>query len=501
MVRLREQAVDRRRRLIYNNDGGDIGHADTVEDLMALRNETVLGTQVDTIVYSTGGSTLVTHLTEVGEIFDENADTWGRNIAALRAAGADTLSATVAFCRAHDLEVFWGHRMNDVHDSAPDAEWLLPPWKLDNPHLLMGTREDRDRSPGERSPRYWWSAMDYEKPEVLDYLCRIQQDVCRRYDIDGVECDFFRTPMFFRPNLDGEPARPEQCQLLTNFQRRLREIYVAEGNRRQRPILSAARVPATVDTCRYVGIDIRRWLEDGLLDLLIVSGGYMPHTEPMSELITLAHSYGVPAFPSVNTPAVLRKYSPPHDALRGAAANFYAAGADGIQLFNHFAPDFECALPVHMTEIGSEETLVGRNKLFVIEQMRWPKGAYAHAIVQSQALPKAIPGSGEAVVAQVPIADDIATAARQGTLASADLRIRISEPGVMDQVEVQLNGHVLEPTDRDAAKGLLLFGPAPDQYNRGCNDIAVRALTTSAAGFADIIQVEVHVIYVPSGQE
>ena len=74
---------------------------------MALRNETVLDTRIDTIVYSTGGSAIFTHFTQAGEIFDENAGTWGRNVASLRAAGTDALAATVTFCRAHHLDVFW----------------------------------------------------------------------------------------------------------------------------------------------------------------------------------------------------------------------------------------------------------------------------------------------------------------------------------------------------------------------------------------------------------
>ncbi len=206
MARLRKQAVERQRRLIYNNDGGDIEHADTVAGVMKLRNETVLGTQVDTIFYGTGSTTAFTHLAEVGEVYGEFGGPWDRNIAAFRAAGDDVLAATVEFCRANELEVFWTHRMNDVHDSAPDAEWLLSRWKRDNPQYLMGTRADRDSSGGVQSPRYWWSALDFEKPAVLDYLCRIQEDVCKRYDIDGIECDYFRSPLLFRPQFPSQPG-------------------------------------------------------------------------------------------------------------------------------------------------------------------------------------------------------------------------------------------------------------------------------------------------------
>ncbi len=497
LARLREKAVRRQRRLIYNNDGGDIGHADTVEGIMALRNETVLGTQVDTIFYGTGATTAFTHLARVGEIYGEFGGPWGKNIATLRSTGHDVLATTIEFCRRNGLEVFWTHRMNDVHDSAPDAEWILSGWKRDNPRLLMGTREDRDNSGGIVSPRYWWSALDFEKPEVRDYLCRIQEDVCRRYDIDGIECDYFRNPLLFRPNLDKEPATPAQVEILTNFQRRLRMIHRREGTRRGRPILTTARVPPTVATCLYVGIDIRRWLEEGLVDLLSVSGGYLPHTEPVAEIIELAHRHGVPVFPSINTPIALRNSSAPHEALRGAAANLFHAGADGILLFNHFKPDFMYTKKVHMTDIGAPETLIGRNKRFVIENGRWTKGSYSHAIVQSQVLPLPIPGDGRPLIAWLPIGDDIAGASRKGELESADLHIRLGEPGAIDAVEVRLNGTILKPVERKETTGQLVFRPYARHYQTGSNQIELRARFPSkdAVELADLIAVEVPVIY------
>ena len=490
MTRLRKQAVERQRRLIYNNDGGDIEHADTVAGVMKLRNETVLGTQVDTIFYGTGSTTVFTHLAEVGEVYGEFGGPWDRNIGAFRAAGDDVLAATVEFCGANELEVFWTHRMNDVHDSAPDAEWLLSRWKRDNPQYLMGTRADRDSSGGVQSPRYWWSALDFEKPEVLDYLCRIQEDVCKRYDIDGIECDYFRTPLLFRPNLDYKPVTPAQVEILTNFQRRLREIHLREGTRRGRPILSAARVPSTVAKCLHVGIDIRRWLEEGLVDLLTVSGGYLPHTEPVDEIVALAHRHGVPAYPSINTPVVLRKWAKPHAALRGAAANLFHAGADGILLFNHFQPDFPSTKRIHMTEIGSPRTLVGRNKVFLIENDRWTKGSYSQGITQTQALPLVIPGDGKPALAQLPIGDDLAAAARNGRLKSSDLRIRLS--GATEGLEVRLNGVLLKPGERDTREGWLIFRPGSRKFRLGLNALDFRAIRSTKLA---VVNVEVDVVY------
>src|SRR5688572_15178764 len=51
----REQAANRRRRVIFNNDGDDIwaAGADTVEKFLAVRHTPLLNTHVDSIYYCT----------------------------------------------------------------------------------------------------------------------------------------------------------------------------------------------------------------------------------------------------------------------------------------------------------------------------------------------------------------------------------------------------------------------------------------------------------------
>ena len=494
---LRAKAIRRKRRLIFNNDGGDIEHASTVDALMAQRNRPLLGSQVDSIFYGTGNTTMLTCLSQVAEVYSEFGGPWADNIAALKSAGDDTLAATVDFCREHRLEIFWTHRMNDVHCSSPDAEWLLCRWKREHPQYLMGTREDRDRSTGMNSPRYWWSALDYEQPEVLDYICRIQQDICNRYDIDGVECDYFRTPLLFRPNLDYQPVTTSQVEILTNFQRRLRKIHLQEGTRRGRPILTAARVPGTPEACRHVGIDIQRWLEEGLLDLLTVTGGYLPFTEPVDHIIKMAHQAKVPVYPSINTPLILRRPRQQLEALRGAASNMFHAGADGILLFNHFRPDFPATNAGQLMDIGSPETLVGKNKCFVIDSGRWEKGCYSQGISQSHVLPQAIPADGSPLVVQLPIGDDLAVASRSGSLASVVLQIQLSETTAAKSMEIRLNGQVLTAVENSSEPEWLGFHPRAKDLRLGSNEISVR-IKEGLPGkkiLADLQQVQLPVVY------
>ena len=85
LTELREKAIRRKRRLIFNNDGGDIEHASTVDALMAQRNRPLLGSQVDSIFYGTGNTTMLTCLSQVAEVYSEFGGPWADNIAALEA--------------------------------------------------------------------------------------------------------------------------------------------------------------------------------------------------------------------------------------------------------------------------------------------------------------------------------------------------------------------------------------------------------------------------------
>ena len=345
MAQLRQAAKHRKRRIIYNNDGIDMygRRIRSVEDFVGRLTEAALEAQVDTMFYCTGVTTVYSHDTEIAERYDDLVDAikdtsrqamcFRNNMPLLRKAGLDSLKATIRRADEGGLEVFWSHRINDTHDSVLEWGHLLSIWKRNHPEYLMGVPEDMKKYPSS-STKYWWSALDFEKPEVRDYLYRITEEVGRRYDVDGIEIDYWRYPVFFRPNMDGQPATKEQLDILAEFQRSIRQMTVREGAKRGRPILLAARVPMSVDTCRNIGIDIERWLKEDLLDLLIVGNGDAWPNIPAEGIIKLGHKYDVPVYPCL-------KYSGYGinniRTWRAAASNAWRAGADGVYFFN-FSP-------------------------------------------------------------------------------------------------------------------------------------------------------------------
>ena len=84
-----------------------------------------------------------------------------------------------------------------------------------------------------------WSSLDYTIPEVRAHVFRLVEEVCQGYAVDGVELDFARAPIYFRPTLDLKPAAPEQRETMTALLRRIRQMTQRTAVARGRPLLVA----------------------------------------------------------------------------------------------------------------------------------------------------------------------------------------------------------------------------------------------------------------------
>ncbi len=383
----RREAAARPRRIIMNNDGndcrGDIeGEAHTAEALLARRTTPLIGSQVDAIFYCTGVFNSYTHQSTETELRIESPNderTWADE---LIAQGRDALQIMIDFCRANGLEVFWSMRMNDTHDSSPAYAMLMAEWKRAHPELMMAPERTSFPYGGGR-----WSALDYGRPEVREKVFRILLDVVTRYDVDGIELDFFRHPVYFKPAMTGDPVPREQCDLMTELLARVRGMVDVVAAKRRRAILIAVRVPDSIPFARGIGLDLVRWLEDGLVDLLIGSG-YI-HLEPWENWAALGRRYGVHAYACLSASRLVDPSNPEDEAdlelWRGEALRAWEAGVDGIYTFNRFDP----SSPL-FRELGDPELLrtLPRTYRFIRgsggHQRTWLKGGEQYFVDEGE---------------------------------------------------------------------------------------------------------------------
>lgn len=376
----RKAAVNRKRRIIMNNDGNDArgikeGEEKTVASFLERRTSPLIGSQVDAIFYCSGVFNLYTHKSEETELRghgDKEALDWAWELTNL---GTDSLTVITGFAHENGMEAFWSMRMNDTHDSGDDA--LLCDWKQAHPEYLMGKKGDKFPHGGGR-----WSAVNYGLPEVREKVFRILRDVATRYDIDGLELDFFRHPVYFKPQMTGAPVTQEQCDMMTGLLRRLRAMTVEVAEKRGRPLLIAVRVPDSTGFARAIGLDYEQWLKEDLIDILTGTGYF--HFEPWENLVALGHQYGVPVYACLSGSRVVSSKNPGAGSpdkmplWHGEAAQAWQAGVDGIYTFNVFNPRDEL-----FRTLGSPETLMelpAPHKAIIGEKgamNRWLKGGSA----------------------------------------------------------------------------------------------------------------------------
>ena len=439
----RKAAADRPRPLIFNNDGCDVVYEmkqPTAEDLLGRRTAPLAGSQVSTIFYCTISSPfgVFTHHTKVGDMFTTRELPFTANMTqALFDKQIDPLKVMADWGRANRVELFWSMRMNDTHDAGKTGYgpvmFRTSSVKNQRPQWLMGTVD--------KPPKFGkWSSVDYGRAEIRDLAFRYVQEVCRNYDVDGIELDFFRHALFFRSSTTGAPATTEELGQMTDLLRRVRTMADEVGAQRGRPILLAMRVPDSVEYCKVIGLDLETWLKDDLLDLLITSG--YTQLNPVDYSVALARQYGVKVYPSLDESRIKdesgKKLRSTLLSYRGRAMAAWASGVDGIYLFNYFDP----TSPL-WNELGDASKLNTLDKDYFASvrgagAMPVPHQPFQKAPTLNPSDPLKL-GVGKTASVDVVIGDDFAAAQAADTTAAVTLRLLLKDLQAGD-IDVRFNG-------------------------------------------------------------
>ncbi len=397
----------------------------------------------------------------------------------LNAAIPDPTPVMVEGARRARMEIFGSIRMNDTHDAFGKPHGRLAyPLKVAHPEWLLGDESQKGdfRSAPEALT---WSGLDFEVPQVREDRLWWIRNTIESYDLDGVDLNFFRMPWYFKP------GRAEQgMPLMTDLIRDARRVLDEASGKRGRPMLLGVRVPDSLEACSRVGLDIETWLREGLVDRLLVGGGYAPFTSPYGELVTLGHAHDVPVYPCINCGL---PPGGPDEALRGAASNIYWSGADGIYMWNYQyrdIPKLGYGRPTDegyalLKELGSPSGLRYLDKAFGVENVR-AVSPYAVASHSTQ-LPATLGSQALAAVRslRIRVGDDVAAAQRSGKVAGVTLTLALSGSTPRDVIAVQFNGEWLVPlhetpvlaTDADDDLDTRLYSMPPLSVKQGDNAI------------------------------
>ncbi|MCX6991955.1 MAG: hypothetical protein NT011_02310 [Kiritimatiellaeota bacterium] len=495
---MRKEAAHKQRRIIYNNDGDDAVPfkipQPLVEGFLKQRSTGLIGSQVDTVFYCTMGSMgYAMHRTKVGDIFLtrewRTAGLTRYNLTPdLIKLGTDPLQLIVEFCRQNKIEVFWSMRMNDTHDGhgGDYSPFIFPNFKKNNPEYLFGAENAK--------PRYGeWTAVDYAQPKVREMAFQYAEDVCKNYDVDGVELDFFRHANFFKSVGQGGLASPAELDMMTALMRRIRKMTEAESIKKGKPILLSIRVPDSVEYCRAIGLDLEKWLAEGLVDMLTVTCYFQ--LNPWEYSVKLGHKYGVPVYASLSDSRVQagRAKGWPQNFQRGSdlfyrgyAMQAWQSGVDGVYMFNYFDPNRP-----GWRELGDKKELLVKDKVYFMSPRGYgspPAGCYVKDGEKFRNTPTLsvekpiFLRSNQPQKMTLVMAEDFPGAEKRNLRPEITCRLWVKSMAEGDRVDVKMNGRLLENVK--ASGESLDYRIEPTDVKNGDNVFELTAQTVPRKEFS-----------------
>ncbi len=296
-----------------------------------------------------------------------------------------------------------------------------------------------------RIPDFWAPRFSFLHPQVRQERLSFVKELLTRYETDGLELNFVRTPPFCKFSQVGELA-----PILTRWLRDVRQVAQEAEESQQRRKRIYARIPASPEAWDAFGYDLRTWVGEELIDgLLCLSGegdGYVDTATPISSAVELAAGKACRVFSGFNSQLGRRDFYAPAEITWAAAANAYDQGADGFGFCDHhWTPE---GWPWRTSEyqtlrlLPHPDLLAHADKIYRARSR--PKGVKEEWSVGSPPSLPRILKEGSPVSVLIRIADDLFRPNREGKVESVRLRVRLAniEPS-LNQVLIKWNGRQL----------------------------------------------------------
>ncbi len=460
------KSFPKKRRLLFNWDGSMIhcwGRATlpdskgplTRDQFTALVFTPIENSAVDAVLFSFGSGNVAEYQSQVLE-WPGEADnfkfpkerTWRAGIRvdprdqylnpkSLADAGHNPPAVVVEECHRRGLDAFVSLRMNDCHDAIrgrgqlPNPE--LPTFKRLNPDWLSNLG--------------WWTALNFEKPQVRELKLKVIEEFFDRWDFDGIELDWLRHTLNFPRGTERENGKH-----LNSFMRSVRQSLRERGQRRGRPIELGVRVPERLEWCLEGGYDLPTWISEDLVDFLILGQGLteLPELKEFRELMT---NTNLPIYPCLYMYGNGYRASP-DEVIRGSAANLWRNGADGLYTFNWFT--YGSWRKPLLDEIADPRILQKKTKHYTMVH-RFDSTPFTpvtdpiryNTALRAAPLPFDLIPNDEAQPLFVPVADDPSSERKRPRRAELWMGMNYFRTG--DVLNLTLNGQPLGPAALDVA--------------------------------------------------
>jgi hypothetical protein len=250
-----------------------------------------------------------------------------------------------------------------------------------------------------------------------------------------------------------------------------------------------ARVPPTIEKCLSVGLDVATWIKEELADLIVpMDAGYLDMGADVRGFVKLAK--GTICRIGGGLEHISKGYGyAGADMLCAAALGYWHQGASCIYLFNYDCHRFLGGTQPYtpeelrvLREIHDPGLIARRDKRYTVtldmEMRTPPEGG-------SMPLPFELQGGQERQSFTICVGDDVQSAARDGALRGAQLRVTCAGAGAVPG-DVAMNGRALGRARAVPAPTCLTVTYDDVPVVQGDNEIAVG----SAGGEQETLRVE-----------
>ena len=286
---------------------------------------------------------------------------------------------------------------------------------------------------------------DFKHQQVQDARFAIVEEVINNYNIDGFELNLnhYVGDHFFHPD-EIESGK----KIMTSWISRIYQTLKNSDSNRE----LAIRVPADIEKCYSIGLDIEDWIDQGIVDIItgetFALRAISDPTINFRPLVEAAKGSKTRIFASIqNGVDSDRLHLAPIEIMRATACNYWAQGIDGLHLPTWFGEwPYDAFFYEKIREIADPEIMAPRDKYYRIP---------SHGVKQddsgtdSHDSPLQLPADLNLDVPtsiSIPISDDLNRWGDMGHIHEVLLRIKVMRATEHDKISFNLNGKEL-PSD------------------------------------------------------
>ena len=300
-------------------------------------------------------------------------------------------------------------------------------FRWENLHLEIGAKGDLGEDfPGRTN-------LDFKHREVRDERFNLIEEVLQNYPLDGFELNLnYSSPAvaFFHPR---ETAAGRK--IMTAWIRRVYRAVKGSGADRE----LAIRVPHRIERCESLGLDVREWMRQGIVDVLIGESDerQMDQTADFRPLVQAAQGAECRVQATIQCEVNSDRLDTGIiEQIRAVACNYWRQGVDGLYLAQWFtAWPYEAPFCEQLRELPHPDVMAYKDKFYFVPRARNERDT-------GKPLPRTL-AVNQTEHVDFPVADDLARWDKAKRVHEVLLRLRLTGTTEEDQIEFRLNGKKL----------------------------------------------------------